>query len=355
MKTFARFGLCILASGLLWAADAKAVLVFHQTASGAVPAPGAPLSAPEHRAPNHPAPNHPASLLPHNVGPAGMTAHHGTRSAWGGSHTGYLAANPPPAGETAEPRQAPATEEAAPQIGEEKDDANGEESEEDDEDGFEEEFGDPSEKEVFDPLSGYNRAMTSFNDGLYVWVLDPVARGYRYVAPEFARRGIRHFFNNLLFPVRFINNTLQLKFKNAGEEFLRFCINTTLGILGFWDPAKEWFGLEAHPEDFGQTLGFYGVGSGFHIVLPFFGPSNLRDMFSMAPDYYLELTPDFFLNPENYPDSDIYKAIALKAFKDVNNTSLRIGEYENLKKDAIDLYPFLREVYEQNRNKQISE
>ena len=241
------------------------------------------------------------------------------------------------------------------------------ESPADDEAGFDDEFEDEfagSEQEVFDPLSGYNRGMTGFNDGFYVFVLDPVARGYRWVLPGTARRGVKNFFHNLLFPLRFVNNALQLKATNAGEEFLRFSINSTIGILGFWDPAKEWFGLEAHEEDFGQTLGYYGVGGGFHVVLPLLGPSNLRDMFSLYPDLQMDPVNYVENRPYNFPKQEgeylgvsrqTLQAIDLTLLKTVNTESLRIGQYENLKKDAIELYPFLRDVYEQNRAKLIRE
>ena len=228
---------------------------------------------------------------------------------------------------------------------------------------FEDEFG-AAEKEVFDPLSGYNRVMTDFNDSLYVWVLDPVARGYRWVLPYAARRGVKNFFHNLLFPLRFVNNALQLKIKNAGEEFLRFSINSTIGILGFWDPAKEWFDLEAHEEDFGQTLGYYGVGGGFHVVLPFLGPSNVRDMFSLYPDMQMDPVNYVENRPYNFPKQEgeyqgvskqTLQEVDLTLLKIINRESLRIGQYANLKKDAIELYPFLRDVYEQNRAKLIKE
>ena len=211
---------------------------------------------------------------------------------------------------------------------------------------FEDEFGEVSESQVFDPLSGYNRIMTNVNDKIYFWALKPAAKGYRYVVPEGMRRGIVRFFNNLLFPVRFINNVLQLKFKNAGEEILRFGLNTTVGILGFWDPAKDSLGLEPHPEDFGQTLGRYGAGSGFHIVLPVLGPSNLRDLIGLVPDY--------FADPVSLVETDLDE-LGVRTFIEVNDTSLHIGEYESIKKDAVDLYPFLRDAYEQNRNKKIRE
>ena len=237
----------------------------------------------------------------------------------------------------------------------------------DEEGGFDDEFEDEfsaSEKEVFDPLSGYNSVMTEFNDGFYIFVLDPVARGYRWVPPEEARRGVKNFFHNLLFPLRFVNNVLQLKAKNAGEEFLRFSINSTVGILGFWDPAKEWFGLEAHEEDFGQTLGHYGVGGGFHVVLPFLGPSNLRDMFSLYPEMQMDPVNYVENRPYNIPQPEgEYLGLSRKTLqqseltllKTINRESLRIGQYANLKKDAIELYPFLRDIYEQNRAKLIKE
>ena len=255
---------------------------------------------------------------------------------------------------------APASSEAVPEA---EVAADTDEEEEGFDDEFEDEFG-AAEKEVFDPLSGYNRVMTDFNDSLYVWVLDPVARGYRWVLPYAARRGVKNFFHNLLFPLRFVNNALQLKIKNAGEEFLRFSINSTIGILGFWDPAKEWFDLEAHEEDFGQTLGYYGVGGGFHVVLPFLGPSNVRDMFSLYPDMQMDPVNYVENRPYNFPKQEgEYQGVSkqtllevdLTLLKIINRESLRIGQYANLKKDAIELYPFLRDVYEQNRAKLIKE
>ncbi len=217
---------------------------------------------------------------------------------------------------------------------------------EEDEFDLEEEFEDVSAKKVFDPLSGYNRFMTNANDKFYFWVAKPVANGYRKVVPESPRRAIVRFFNNLLFPVRFVNNLLQLKFKRSVIEMARFGLNSTVGILGFTDPAKNWFDLEAYPEDFGQTLGRYGVGSGFHIVLPILGPSNLRDLVGMVPDYFLE--------PISYIGKD-EDEIIVRSVDELNKTSIHIGEYENIKKDALDLYTFLRDSYEQNREKQIRE
>jgi phospholipid-binding lipoprotein MlaA len=196
----------------------------------------------------------------------------------------------------------------------------------DDEFALEAEFDDPAAESVLDPLSGYNRVMTQVNDKVYFWVLKPVAQGYRFVMPETARLAVGRFFNNLLMPVRFANNLLQFKVKRAGTELTRFVVNSTVGVLGFGD--------------------YYGVGSGFHIVLPLLGPSNLRDTIGLIPDYYLD--------PVSHIDHS-ETALAVRVYRQVNHTSLHIGEYESLKKDAVDHYTFLRDGYEQRRKQQIKE
>jgi len=211
---------------------------------------------------------------------------------------------------------------------------------------LEDEFEDESADHVFDPLGGYNRFMTKVNDKLYFWVLKPVAKGFSIVIPEAGRKAINHCFRNILFPVRLVNNLLQFKIKRAGIETARFGVNTTIGVLGLADPAKSWLNLEAYEEDFGQTLGHYGVGGGFHLVLPLLGPSNVRDTIGMVPDY--------FLNPINYIGNYKYEA-GITAVKKFNFTSLHLGEYEDIKKDALDLYIFLRDAYEQNRDMRIAE
>lgn len=211
---------------------------------------------------------------------------------------------------------------------------------------LEDEFATVETAPPFDPLSGYNRVMTQVNDRIYFWLLKPVSQGYRAVLPEGARLAVGRFFRNLQMPANFVNNLLQLKPKRAGTELARFSINTTIGILGLGDPAAEKFNLQPYPEDFGQTLGHYGVGSGFHLVLPLLGSSNLRDTFGLFPDHYLD--------PVSHID-DLETRIAINAFKQVNYVSLHLGEYESLKQDAVDLYTFLRDGYEQRRAKQIEE
>lgn len=221
-------------------------------------------------------------------------------------------------------------------------------------DEFEEEFDSGEEEDEFDPLSGYNRAMTSFNDGFYENVLFPVARGYRYVVPEGGRKAVGRFFDNLQFPIRFVNNVLQLKMANSGEELSRFVINTTVGLLGLFDPAEEWFGLEEHKEDFGQTLGYYGVGGGFHIVWPILGPSNLRDSVGLVGDWYLD--PAVYWEEREYNlVKNKYEGYGITVADTINDSSFQIEEYQSLKKDALDLYPFFKDIYRQNREKMIKE
>jgi len=220
---------------------------------------------------------------------------------------------------------------------------------------FESEFGDVMldnrENGVSDPLSGYNRFMFNVNDKLYFWILKPVARGYGAVIPEGGRVGINRFFKNLSFPVRFVNNTLQGKFKRAGIETARFVVNTTIGLLGFFDPADAWWHLKPHEEDFGQTLGHYGAGDGFPLQLPLLGPSNLRDTAGVVPDLYL--SPIDWL----YQGSNFINPIFLGVFilDVINKTSLRIGVYENFKKETLDPYTFMRDAYKQNRDARIKE
>ncbi|MCF6310392.1 MAG: VacJ family lipoprotein [Sulfurimonas sp.] len=219
---------------------------------------------------------------------------------------------------------------------------------------FEEEM---KAEEIYDPFSGYNRAMTSFNDGVYEHVFKPIAKGYKFVLHKEIRLSIRNFFHNLDFPMRLVNNLLQGKFHNSYEETQRFILNSTVGLLGLFDPAKSEFEIQSHEEDFGQTLGFYGVGAGPHIVLPLFGPSNFRDTISMYPDSLLSpIDSGISSERKEYVVAlSDFEYFSIKSLEKINSTSLSMDDYEKLKEDAVDLYPYLRDVYEQYRNKQIEE
>ena len=170
--------------------------------------------------------------------------------------------------------------------------------------------------------------------------MKPVAKGYNAVVPEKVRTSVNNFFENIATPVWFVNALLQGKIESAGIELARFGINTTLGLAGLLDTAKKQFNLESQRKDTGLTLGFFGIGEGIYIVWPFLGPSSLRDT--------IGIVGDGFLFPVNYikPFKD---AVSINAYGYFNEVSLRIGDYENLKKSAIDPYIAVKDAYTQHR------
>lgn len=218
------------------------------------------------------------------------------------------------------------------------------------EDEFSDEF-DTAEEETFDPLENYNRWMTSVNDTFYLQVFNPISKGYTYVIPKPARIGLSNAFDNIKFPIRFANNLLQLKFDSGAKELGRFVMNSTVGLLGFIDVAQI-EGIAPQDEDFGQTLGYYGVGSGFHVVLPFWGPSNVRDALGLSVDI-LTSPLNQGSTPYHIPETFAQSVVLTGAYY-MNKNSLNLGKYENLKKDALDQYTFFRDSYEQMRTKKIA-
>lgn len=141
----------------------------------------------------------------------------------------------------------------------------------------------PSAVGVYDPWESFNRDLYAVHDTVDRAVLEPVARGYRAVIPGPARQGVRNFLQNLGSPVIFVNDVLQAEPSRAGVTAARFGINTTIGILGLFDPASS-FGLDRHDEDFGQTLAVWGVGAGPYVFVPVLGPTNVRDGFGRIVD-----------------------------------------------------------------------
>ena len=215
-----------------------------------------------------------------------------------------------------------------------------------DEDEFMEMFEEPPAILVRDPLAPVNRVMFYINDKLLLWVIKPVAIGYRTVAPTMVRQGVSNFFDNLKMPIRLINSLLQGKIKGAGSELSRFVVNTTVGVLGFGDPAGHWLHLKPSDEDLGQTLGAWGIGNGLYIVWPILGPSTLRDTASI-PEY-------FYLNPIGYV-KPTELSLGISAYEKINLASFTIEDYETLKASALDPYTFIRDLYIQSRNKKVSE
>ena len=190
-----------------------------------------------------------------------------------------------------------------------------------------------------DPLEGFNRKMFWFNDKLDVYVLAPVATGWEKVSPRCVRTSVSNFFGNLRFPIVTVNDLLQGKVKDGASDVGRFAVNTTVGVLGFFDPASRW-GLEKHQEDFGQTLGVWGVPPGPYLVLPFLGPSDPRDVAGFAVDYALAVTP-FFI--------DEYILVAARAVDVVNERSFVLKQVEDAKAASFDYYVFVRNAYLQRR------
>ncbi len=197
---------------------------------------------------------------------------------------------------------------------------------------------------IADPLRPVNRVFYHFNDKLYFWVLKPVAKGYKAVVPQPARVGVRNFFSNVTTPIRAVNCLLQADLRGSGNELARFGINTTIGVLGFGDPAKKRYDIEKRREDLGQSLGSYGIGHGFYITWPLFGPSSPRET--------VGLLGDALLNPITYLGGG---SIAFTAVDRVNQTSLSIGDYESLKESALDPYEAIRDAYAQHRRKMVDE
>lgn len=225
----------------------------------------------------------------------------------------------------------------------------GGELDEDFDDNFALDFDQEGEEEeiITDPIEPINRGIFWFNDKFYFYLLKPVARGFR-VVPEPARISISNFFSNLATPVRFVNALLQLKFRDAGNELARFVVNSTVGIGGLFDPAKKWAGVKKKEEDFGQTLGKYGMKPGFYIVLPLLGPSNSRDCLGLITDY--------FTDPFQYViDVKDLEQVGLTAMEIVNEISLDKDTYESIKRQALDPYAFIKNAQTQRREGMVKE
>ena len=192
---------------------------------------------------------------------------------------------------------------------------------------------------ISDPLEGYNRIINAFNDKLYFYFLKPVATGYDFIVPKPARVCVKRVFHNAAMPGRFINCLLQGKLTGAGRELSRFAINTTFGLGGLFSPAESC--IKQYNEDSDQTLGYYGIGTGIYIVWPILGPSSLRGTIGKIIDTGLD--------PLNYTKIKVYERLSIKTYDTLNKTSLKLGEYEQLKKSAIDPYISLRNAYFQHR------
>lgn len=191
-----------------------------------------------------------------------------------------------------------------------------------------------------DPLEPFNRSMFQFNEALDEAVLKPVATGYQTVTPELVRRGVGNFFRNIEDLWSFVNSVLQLKGEAAANNLVRFGVNTTIGLAGILDVATE-MQIDRQPEDFGQTLGRWGVGAGPYVVLPFFGPSTLRDTVALPVD---KTVGDPVTKVEDIPVRNTLWTLRLV---DRRAQVLKAGDL--LEEVALDKYTFFRDSYLQRR------
>ena len=194
-----------------------------------------------------------------------------------------------------------------------------------------------------DPLEPMNRSISKFNEVLDDNVLRPAATGYRDFVPQPVQTGVHNVFNNLSDIWSTVNNGLQLKGRDTAESLLRTVVNSVFGIYGLFDVATE-IGLERHPEDFGQTLGAWGVPNGPYVVLPLFGPSTLRDTASLPVDTSVDLVR----NLDDIPTRNSAMAVRI-----IDKRAGLLDAGNMLNQAAIDKYTFTRDAYLQYRRNQV--
>ena len=208
-------------------------------------------------------------------------------------------------------------------------------------------------------FEGVSRAIFKFNHGLDKALFKPVAKGYRAL-PVPIRKGTGNMMDNLRSLLTLTNSLLQGQFREAGSTAGRFVINSTIGILGIWDPAAAAFKLEEPgKEDFGQTLGAWGMGSGCYFVLPVLGPTTVRDAVGIVGNTFLDpvwqITHNREINArvgnENYSEHNYYY---FRGISGVDFRAKNIDSFDSVEKNAIDLYASVKSLYLQNRNQKIS-
>lgn len=197
----------------------------------------------------------------------------------------------------------------------------------------------------FDPWEPFNEKMFWFNrEVLDRFVLKPVATAWDFVLPNPVQRGVRNMFDNLAVVRRVVNNSLQLKWTGAAKEVARFTINSTIGMVGFFDVAKDGFGIEQSDQDMGLTLGVWGVGPGPFLILPFLPPLTVRDGIGYAVDS--AMTPYIYFVPW-------YASLGATVTNMVNERSLNLDRFERVAESTVDLYGAVRNAYLQRRAAQI--
>ncbi len=196
-----------------------------------------------------------------------------------------------------------------------------------------------------DPIEGFNRVMFEFNEILDKVLMKPIAKGYRAIMPSPVDKGITNFFSNLDDIGSAINNLLQFKLKRSASDVGRVVVNSTIGILGFIDVASN-MNLEKTGEDFGQTLGYWGVGHGPYIVLPIFGPSGARDVIGSIGDWFTD--PVVHMEPVRVRNT----TYALRA---IDKRADLLGATDVVEEAALDKYEFIRDAYIQKRANDVND
>ena len=200
-----------------------------------------------------------------------------------------------------------------------------------------------------DPLEPMNRVIFGFNEIVDDNILEPVAKGYRYVTPDPVERSVSNFFNNLGEINTIINSALQMKIDKTITSSSRLAINSTVGVFGLFDVATS-LGIQREREDFGQTLGFYGISSGPYLVLPFFGPSSFRD----APGFYADVMMEKSISPV-YTELHHEERQTIQATNVIDTRANLLKATKILDTAAKDKYIFLRESYLQRRAKLVTD
>jgi len=201
--------------------------------------------------------------------------------------------------------------------------------------------------EEYDPWESFNEKMFAFNRGVDRWALKPAARAYMFVMPEPWQVLISNGFDNINFVPRLVNSVLQGKWGGAGRELARFLINSTAGIGGLFDPAKDFWGIHKSREDFGQTLGVWGSGPGPYLVLPFMEPLTVRDGIGKFVDG--------FMDPLSYFLPFFFDRIGMKIGELLNERALNYELFQGFEESVIDMYSAVRHGYLQRRQQLIRE
>lgn len=197
-----------------------------------------------------------------------------------------------------------------------------------------------------DPLQRFNRTVFRFNDGLYTYALRPIAHGYTIIVPRPVRTGVSNFFDNIQFPVRFVNSVLQGKLTRSAQEAGKFVINSTAGVGGLIRVSDHISGLANVPaEDFGLTLGVWGLSPGPYLVIPVLGPSDCRDLAGFAGDFAVSPLNWYTLGLLPYTSVGNAVIIGLSSTRTVNALPKSVEDYDQMKSAAVDPYIAIRDGY----------